>query len=108
MRFSLLVATAAATAAAPDFSLSQCRLARLIWTGCCVDLRGERPADRAQLLAKNRASGRMQRPAEVVPIPIQPRTSRVKFARSPRTDPRIIIIIIITDPQGDALPDQVG
>ena len=31
--------------------------------------RGERPAGRAELLAKKRASGRMQRPAELVPIP---------------------------------------
>ena len=31
--------------------------------------RGERPAGRAELPAKERASGRMQRPAELVPIP---------------------------------------
>ena len=31
--------------------------------------RGERPAGRAQLLAKKGASGRMQRPPELVPIP---------------------------------------
>ena len=34
-----------------------------------LDGRGERPAGRAQLLAKKGASGRMQRPAEPVPIP---------------------------------------
>ena len=33
------------------------------------DSRGERPAGRAQLLAKKGASGRMQRPPELVPIP---------------------------------------
>ena len=32
-------------------------------------LRGERPAGRAELLAKKGASGRMQRPPELVPIP---------------------------------------
>ena len=31
--------------------------------------RGERPAGRAQLLAKKGASGRMQRPPELAPIP---------------------------------------
>ena len=31
--------------------------------------RGERPAGRAELLAKKGASGRMQRPPELVPIP---------------------------------------
>ena len=31
--------------------------------------RGERPAGRAQLLAKKGASGRTQRPPELVPIP---------------------------------------
>ena len=31
--------------------------------------RGEWPAGRAQLLAKKGASGRMQRPPELVPIP---------------------------------------
>ena len=33
------------------------------------DDRGERPAGRAELLAKKVASGRMQRPPELVPIP---------------------------------------
>ena len=37
--------------------------------GLLAQGRGERPAGRAELLAKKRASGRMQRPAELVPIP---------------------------------------
>ena len=36
------------------------------------DDRGERPAGRAELLAKKRASGRMQRLTELVPIPTDP------------------------------------